>query len=278
MLQPFKCPNTSCGATLRIDGTTSKKVKCPKCDHVGTLDSYIKLRSTQRQCLACDLKWEQYHKEGATAPMEYICPKCSCIHFAGNDLKVKTGKCPNGKCQSNDRQNNLSVKFAIDSNYKPSTITCAHCKTKAQYEVFVKETPPPPRPKCGEPDTRGADRPIDNGIFNLEMVCDENIKWYGNSRVIELKEGLNVIGRSPRHGNPIALPSNDTFMSKEHICIKVSRHPKKHFYEHVLTDISKNGTFLNYRHERISKEAVYFLQENDRIKIGYTTFVVRRKS
>lgn len=259
MLQPFRCPD--CKAILNIDDTTTKPIRCPKCSHLGTLDRYTPLQFTLRKCVKCEHDWKQFHELHSTAPIDYICPKCRCSHFGGKNMKPIKGICPNKNCPTNGvNKHQLNVVFGIDDNYKPIMLTCTFCNTRDKYESFIP--PPPP--------------PANSDIFCLEMVCDENIKWWGESRMIELKEGMNVVGRAPKRKNAVILPTGDVYISKEHICINISKDRRGHL-EHLLTDISKNGTFLNYRNEKIAKEATYILQENDRIKMGYTTFVVRKK-
>lgn len=257
MIRSFRCPD--CKVILTIDDAATKPVRCPKCSHLGTLDSYKPLQSTPRQCINCEHKWKQFHDSNSTASISFICPKCRCLHLGGNMNTVK-GNCPNKNCPTNGvKKDQLQLVFGIDNNHKPIMLSCPFCNTKDKYEAFI----PPPPPLAN------------NNIFCLEMVCDENIKWWGECRMIELKEGINVVGRAPKRNNAVTLPTGDAYISKEHICINISKDRKGHL-EHLLSDISKNGTFLNYRNEKIAKEATYILQENDRIKMGYTTFIVRK--
>lgn len=276
MIRPFRCPD--CKVILTIDDAATKPVRCPKCSHLGTLDSYKPLQSTPRQCINCEHKWNQFHDCNSTASISFICPKCRCLHLGGNMNTVK-GNCPNKNCPTNGvKKDQLQLVFGIDNNHKPIMLSCPFCNTKDNYNTFI--APPPKQPNTPQETEPGTKRistpPPSNDLFCLEMVCDENIKWFGNSRIIELKEGMNIIGRAPKRNNAVALPTGDTFISKEHICINISKGRKGHL-EHLITDISKNGTFLNYRNEKIAKEATYILQENDRIKMGYTTFIVRKR-
>ena len=274
MIRPFRCPD--CKIVVTIDDAITKPVRCSKCSHRGTLDSYIPLQSTQRQCINCGHKWKQFHECNSTAPISFICPKCRCLHLGGN-MKTIKGICPNKNCPTNGaKKDELQLVFGIDNNHKPIMLSCPFCNTKDNFNSFIAPAPPKQADTPQETEPISPPPPPNNDIFCLEMVCDESIKWFGHSRIIELKEGMNVVGRAPKRNNAVALPTGDAYISKEHICINISKNRKGHL-EHHLTDISKNGTFLNYRNEKIAKEATYILQENNRIKMGYTTFIVRKR-
>lgn len=256
MIKHYKCPK--CEAALGIDSSTTKPVKCPKCNHLGALNEFQPLVLATHKCLNCNHSWKKFYSNDATASSGYVCPKCNCIHFGGENLKVIKCNCPSVTCTSKDK----SFKIAIDISHAPEMLYCPHCNKQDKFLNFINETIP--------------SNLENNGIFVLEMVHQEDNWWYDLNRVFELKDGINILGRYHKGSNAsIQFKTEDLYMSKKHLSIFVSKN-KRGNNIYVAKDISKNGTYINIR-KHISKDGEYILEENDRIKMGGTTFLIKRK-
>ena len=102
----------------------------------------------------------------------------------------------------------------------------------------------------------------------LELI-ETDAQWLQKERTVDLKRGINTLGRmSPNSTATIQLPTNDEFMSKNHVTIDVIMKADGVF-EHRLSDWkSKNGTFHNG--DRLEKGDVIKLIQGDIIKLGHT--------
>ena len=143
-------------------------------------------------------------------------------------------------------------------------------------------------PKCGyegsvanfkelEPQTEPRDKGKLYKPGKLELL-ETDARWLQQEKTISLKRGINTIGRmSPNSTGSIQLPTEDSYMSKNHATIDVIM-KSDGVFEHRLSDNqSKNGTFHSKnshfsQDDRIEKGEVTILMPGDFIKMGHTSF------
>ena len=96
-------------------------------------------------------------------------------------------------------------------------------------------------------------------------------------REFRVFEGDNLIGRAKRaSGHPIDIViDGDPYISKLHARIEAVATPLQGIYfmrwDNGAGGGSKNGTFVNFRDERIREKRPHPLKDGDRILIGRTT-------
>ncbi|MEZ4884475.1 MAG: FHA domain-containing protein [Chitinophagales bacterium] len=98
----------------------------------------------------------------------------------------------------------------------------------------------------------------------------------------ELFEGTNVIGRPDGPHHVDIRVEDDEYVSRIHSIITIKKDFLHRFY-YELTDNGKlrrgnpstNGTYINGRTERLSKNSVVHLRDNDTIQVGTTKLVFK---
>lgn len=106
------------------------------------------------------------------------------------------------------------------------------------------------------------------------VVHDENTK----QQTYTLKNGKNIIGRkSTSKPCDILIKTDDSFMSRNHFAIEISRGTKG--LEYLVYDVtSTNGTFINAnKDKKLNQMDRVLLQDGDTIQAGRTKMVLRTK-
>ena len=151
-----------------------------------------------------------------------------------------------------------------------SVVKCPKCSYEGNVANF-KELEPPTEPPGGA----SKDKLYKPG--RLELLKTD-ARWLQAERIVSLKRGINTLGRrSPNSSGSIQLPTEDSFMSKNHATIEVVMKADGVF-EHRLSDNgSKNGTFHSRnecfsREDRLEKGETTLLLPGDSIRMGHTCF------
>ena len=144
-----------------------------------------------------------------------------------------------------------------------SVVKCPNCKYTGNVSNFKEKAPETEIP--GNPMTGKIYRP-----GKLEFF-ESDVKWLHNDKTVNLNRGVNKLGRMSNDSTAsIQLPTEDSFMSRNHAVIDVVMKTDGVF-EHRLSNLeSKNGTFLNGI--RLEKDEKIILLPGDIIKLGHTFF------
>lgn len=205
-LEIRKCPN--CGARLRFNVSSDKKIKCPRCSVIRMAGDFLP-----------DTPAALKHEERYTPQ-----PK-------------KTTQKTKGKCPECGR--NIVIPAGISVGAKLKCPQCAHIGT------FMEFTAGAPQEKTVKADRTVVMDPTDLRPGSLVFVSD-NGTWDGSKEPIHLRIGSNRIGRrSHTKVVDVSLPTTDDQMSRHHINIEMVKSPGG-CIKHFISDAgSKNGTYVN---------------------------------
>jgi len=141
----------------------------------------------------------------------------------------------------------------------PKKLKCPKCPYEGKFEESIG--------------TEGPNFPSADKLYKPGklIMIESDAQWLQAEKIVDLKRGVNTLGRlSPNSTSNTQLPTNDTYMSRDHAAIDVIMKAGG-IFEHSLSDMgSSNGTFHNG--DRLEKGDVIKLQPGETIRLGHTTF------
>jgi len=223
----------------------------------------------------------------------YQCPQCSAEYLLDTTLD-RVIKCP--KClfkgvlsdyvhvRMEDlycRHCGANIKLKTGKGIK--TITCPKCnKTElvSSYSRTPVESVNKENINLEETLTGTQIRGKSNKVLRpakLVLYDDGDNTWHDRSPMeFPLKRGENTIGRkSPKSVSSIQLPTNDSYMSKNHLIIDVIMKSDSSFEHRVSDNGSVNGTFVNG--QRIENGDIIILNPNDVVRMGHTEIILKNE-
>lgn len=176
------------------------------------------------------------------------------------------------------------LAFQERPGYQNFIIQCPQCGFKARANVFLSgrpgaypPNPTPPPPMTPQPPGGG----INDGSETEYIKSPGSASDIGQIRVRKtgeiqyLRLGDNVIGRRANSGNADIKISNDPYMSRRHINIRVIKTPTG--YKHHLVELlSTNVPKINGR--EITKGDVIVLKMGTVITLGETDIILETDS
>lgn len=163
---------------------------------------------------------------------------------------------------------------------------CGHCKTKLKLDVpesFTGNIVKFKCTQCGKLNQVDLSQNVNQG--SAPVISDNSLSpgWLivhdenAPVQTFSLSTGKNTIGRlSQKKPSDIMIDTKDTYMSRCHFTIEVTKSPGGKFEYLISDNNSLNGTFLNSdKDKRLREKDQFFLQDGDTIQAGRTKIVLK---
>lgn len=237
------CPE--CKTELKFDRTSAKKIKCPCCGHIDYVSGFptVPPKVPQQKPVA----------QPVQTPFPPVQTPISPKPLVQNQKLAQ----PAGKVK----------------------VICPHCCAKLRVSASYPADKPIECPNCQKSFYQERDTVIidDNDKKLGSLVLIPNKFWYGGSQVVNIKPGVNTLGRKASTCKAsIALPTSDEQMSRLHAKIVMTVRDDSVITYEISDAGSKNGTYL--KGDRIEPGDVFYLENGDTIQLGNTEFTFYRGS
>ncbi len=209
----------------------------------------------------------------------FTCPKCAHIVRVNlSEAGLQRVICKNcgiiTLVKGIDRTEAARLRKQAEEKNKPMPVEKMNEETKPVVKPQLKEKPQP-KPENEEKKTEEK-KPIGSTtpFFPSRQVYNAKICWGGllNKKVYELRDGENWIGRKDKE-LPSDISVKDDYMSRQSVCIERKVNQGTYTFKMTVRKAS-NPVYVNGR--QIDVDETIFLNYDDVIKLGETTFTVKK--
>jgi len=209
----------------------------------------------------------------------FTCPKCAHIVRVNlSDAGLQRVTCKNcgiiTLVKGIDRSEVARLRKQAEEKNSPKPV---EKKTKEPKPAVKSQSEEKPQPKPENEEKKTEEKkPIGSTtpFFPSRQVYNAKICWGGllNKKVYELRDGENWIGRKDKE-LPSDISVKDDYMSRQSVCIERKVNQGTYTFKMTVRKAS-NPVYVNGR--QIDVDETIFLNYDDVIKLGETTFTVKK--